>query len=235
MIFVNVLRRSVRIASKVYGTAVTCVALLVVFGTSAQGQVLHEAPPVLSATQLLPPDMLAGPLFQVDDRVPTDGYLGHFTLRSELGTFTVPSRDLLRIRIAELPAIQQLDETSKSETFMSGAASAAARPVEAAVNIVANPVGTAQSLPGGIARFFDRVEMGGKAIAQAATDSTKSGDKKAQETAQRVGDVTITALGSNRSGASWRNSSGLTRTRPIPCLPRSSRTWPGWPSRPVWG
>ena len=155
----------------------------------------YETPPILNAKQLLTPDMLAGPLFRVDDQVPTDGYMGHFTLRSDLGTFTVPSRDLLRFRIAELPAIQQLEQTSKSEVFLAGAANAAKRPVESAMNIVTDPVGTAQSLPAGIGRFFDRVELGATAIGQAATDSSKSGDQKAQETAQRVGDVTITALG----------------------------------------
>ena len=127
--------------------------------------------------------------------MPTDGYMGHFTLRSDLGTFTVSSRDLLRIRIEELSAIQQLDQTSKSEMFLAGAANAAARPIESVVNIVTDPAGTVQSLPAGIGRFFDRVELGGKSIVAAATDSSKSGDQRAQETAQRVGDVTITALG----------------------------------------
>jgi hypothetical protein len=139
--------------------------------------------------------LLAGPRFRVDDRVPTDGYMGQYTLRSEVGIFTVLSRDLLRIRIAELTAIEQLEATSKTDVFLSGAARAAERPVEAVVNIVTNPVGTVESLPSGISRFFDRVEVGAKAIAESAADTSKSSDQRAQETAQRVGDVTITALG----------------------------------------
>ena len=154
-----------------------------------------EAPPVLSAKYLLPPEMISGPLFRVDEQVPTDGFMGIFTLRSDLGTFTVPGRDLLKIRIAELSAIQQLEATSKTDTFLNAAGAAAARPVDAAVNIVTDPVGTLQALPGGISRFFNRVETGAQSIATAATDSSKSSDQRAQETAQRVGDATITALG----------------------------------------
>ena len=44
-----------------------------------------QTPPVLSARDLLPPEMLAGPLFRVDERAPTDGLVGHFTARSAAG------------------------------------------------------------------------------------------------------------------------------------------------------
>jgi hypothetical protein len=161
----------------------------------AEAQTPYETPPVLSARYLLPPDMLTGPLFQVDDRVPTDGYMGHFTLRSYLGTFQVAGRDLLKIRIAELPAIQQIDQMSKTDVFLGGMANAAARPVEAAVNIVENPVQTVESIPSGIGRFFDRVEMGAQSIIQSASSPTTTSQQKVEQTASRVGDVTITALG----------------------------------------
>ncbi len=155
----------------------------------------YQTPPVLSARYLLPSDMLAGALFHVDDRVPTDGYMGHFTLQSRLGTFTVVSRDLLKIRIAELPAIQQLDQMSQTDVFLSGMTNAAARPVEAAVNIVTNPVQTVESIPSGLGRFFDPVEAGAQSIYSAATDSSTTSQQKVEQTATRVGDVTITALG----------------------------------------
>ena len=80
---------------------------VVVGAPSVLAQPPFQVPPVLSARELLPRDMLAGPSLQVEDRVPTDGLLGHFTLRSGFGTFVTPGRELLRIRIAELAAIQQ--------------------------------------------------------------------------------------------------------------------------------
>ena len=144
---------------------------------------------------VLPPDMLAGPLFRVDDRVPTDGLLGHFTLRSSLGVFVTPGRELLRIRIAELPAIQHLESMSQTDVFLGAAANAAKKPIEAAENIIQNPVETVEAIPAGISRFFDRVELGAERITQAASDPTQGGQAKAQETAQRIGSATITALG----------------------------------------
>ena len=154
-----------------------------------------QAPPVLRASELLPPDLLAGPLFRVNDRVPTDGLLGHFTLRSSLGTFVAPGREVLRIRIAELPAIQHLESMSQTDVFLSAAGNAAAKPLEAAANIIQNPVQTVEAIPAGISRFFDRVELGAERIAQAASDPGQSEQAKAQETAQRIGSATITALG----------------------------------------
>jgi hypothetical protein len=56
-------------------------------------------------------------------------------------------------------------------------------------------VDTLQGIPAGVSRFFGRLEMGAKSIAQAASDSTKSEQQRTQEAAQRVGSATITALG----------------------------------------
>jgi hypothetical protein len=161
----------------------------------ASAQSAFEAPPVLSAKHLLPTDMISGPLFRVDDQVPTDGLRALFTLRSDLGTFTVPGQELLKVRIAELAAIKHLNAQSKTDVFLKAAGNAAARPVEAAAHIVSDPVGTAKAIPGGISRFMGRVAAGAETVAKGVTDSTKSTDEKAKETAQRVGDVTITALG----------------------------------------
>ena len=152
-------------------------------------------PPVLKAAFLLPPDMLSGPLFKVDDEVPTDGFMGHFTLRSELGTFVVVGRELLRIRIAELPAIQQLNNMSKSQVFLDALANATAKPIQSAANIITHPVQTVQNLPAGISRLFDRIELGAKKITQAADDPDKSDTQRAEDAMVHVGSAAITALG----------------------------------------
>jgi hypothetical protein len=164
-------------------------------GYAAAGEITYEKPPVVSAESLLPQDMLAGDLFSVDEKVPTDGYMAHFTLNSDLGTFDAPGQDLLKIRIEELPAIQHLDSMSKTKEFLSAAGKAAVKPVQSAVNMVTHPVETVKSLPSGLSRFFERVAMGAKSIAGAATDSDKTGGEKVADTASRVGDATITALG----------------------------------------
>ncbi len=171
------------------GTCVLAVA------RSVPAQPAFQAPPVLSARELLPPDMLVGTHFEVDDLVPTDGLLGHFTLRSGYGTFVAPGRELLRIRIAELSAIQQLEATSQTQVFLQAAGNAAARPVEAVASLVTDPVQTIQGIPSGISRFFDRIQLGTQRIVQAASDPTKTEQQRTQDAAQRIGSATITALG----------------------------------------
>lgn len=41
----------------------------------------YEMQPVLQASQLAPAELLKGARFQVDEKVPTDGFLARFTLR----------------------------------------------------------------------------------------------------------------------------------------------------------
>ena len=186
--------RTGRVWTALVAVAVVEMCLWVV-APAALAQPAFQAPPVLRARELLPPDMLAGPHFQVDDRVPTDGLLGHFTLRSGFGTFVVPGRELLRIRIAELPAIQHLEATSQTDVFLQAAGNAAAKPVDAVVSLVTDPEKTLQGIPSGISRFFDRVELGAQRVAQAASDPTKTEQQRTQEAASRIGSATITALG----------------------------------------
>jgi hypothetical protein len=59
--------------------------------------------------------------------------------RSDFGDFQVHGREMLRTRVAELAAIEQLEATSKTETFLKAAGSVGTRPVQAAANIVMSP------------------------------------------------------------------------------------------------
>jgi hypothetical protein len=200
---------------------------------AVRAQPASQAPPVLSARELLPPDMLAGPHFQVDDRVPTDGLLGHFTLRSGFGTFVAPGRELLRVRIAELPAIQHLEATSQTDVFLQAAGNAAAKPVEAVESLVTDPVGTIQGIPTGISRFFDRVELGAHRITQAASDPTKTEAQRTQEAAQRIGSATISALGFEQVRRHLAKGLGVDpyTTNPVLSQKLTDTAWVGFSGR----
>lgn len=65
----------------------------------------YEQQPVLKASQLAPAEWLKGARFQVDEMVPTNGFLARFTLRSDVGTFEAHGRGMLQIRVAELAAL----------------------------------------------------------------------------------------------------------------------------------
>ncbi len=163
--------------------------------TAAAGQAPFETPPVLKASDLAPKELLKGPRFQVDEKVPTSDLVARFSLRSDFGTFETHGREMLRVRVAELAALEQLEATSKTETFLKAAGNAAKRPVEAGVNIVMHPVETAKGIPSGLSRMFDRVKMGAKRITEAASESGKSDAEKAEEVTRRVGSVSVNVLG----------------------------------------
>jgi hypothetical protein len=154
-----------------------------------------EQPPVLKAGTLVPAALLKGARFQVDEQVPTSDLVAQFTLRSDFGTFRAHGREILRVRVAELGAIERLEATSKSETFLKAAGNAAVRPIESAGNILLNPVETAKGVPGGVSRFYDRMKMGAQHISEAASDPGKSNEEKAAEVSRRVGSVSVDVLG----------------------------------------
>jgi hypothetical protein len=134
---------------------------------SAQAGADFEKPPVLNVTQLVSAKLLTGKGFRVEEKVPTDGVMGTYTLIAnketfgkDAGTYQVRSREMLELRLAEIPAIIKLNETSKIGTFAKSMATTAAQPLESAGHMVMNPVDTVTGLPSGVGRLFDRVGSG---------------------------------------------------------------------------
>ena len=71
----------------------------------AQTDSNFEAPPILYARDLAPPILLNGNGFRVDNNVPTDGLTANFTIHTELGMLQAHGLEMLRIRVAEVPAM----------------------------------------------------------------------------------------------------------------------------------
>jgi len=163
--------------------------------TTARAQSGFEAEPVLKASDLVAPDLLKGPHFAVDDQVPVKGFLARFTLRSDYGTFQVHGIRMLQVRVKEVYALAQIDDMSKTKEFAAAAGKAIARPVTSTVNMVVHPVDTITGLPDGVGRLFDRIKLGGKAVVGAATATDTSSGQKVADVSQRVGAITVTALG----------------------------------------
>lgn len=91
-----------------------------------------EKPPVLHAKDLVPATLLGGKGFQVDDAVPTDGLTAIFALHTDLGTLQVHGIELLRIRVTEVPAMEELEHESKTKVFAQALARTGVEPVKAA-------------------------------------------------------------------------------------------------------
>ena len=137
----------------------------------------YEKPPVLPAKDIVPAPILAGKGYTIDAKVPTDGLLGRYTIRSAAGTFPAHGLEMLSVRVAELPAIQHLKGVRRDKVFLSAARNAAEKPVKAAVNIVTHPKETVQGLPAGIGRFFDRVQSGASRVVEAASNPGPDDDR----------------------------------------------------------
>ncbi len=145
-----------------------------------------EKPPVLEAKALVPKKLLTGKGVRIENKVPTDGVMGTFTIHADAdtyhenaGTYQVRGRELFTIRMGELPAIVKLEETSKTGTFVKSVAANAARPVKAAGHMIMNPVDTVTGLPSGVGRLFERVGTGAEQLWDASADSDQSGLKQA--------------------------------------------------------
>ena len=175
----------------------------------AQTQATYEAEPVLNAKDLATPDLLKGPHFTVDLKVPVKGFLERFTIRSTYGTFEANGLRMLPIRVNEVEAIAKLDELSRTKEFADAAGRAIARPVTSTVNMLVHPVDTITGFPDGVARLFDRIKLGSERVYQAATAPGQSGGERATEASKRVGMATITALGFEKERRDLAKSLGV--------------------------
>jgi hypothetical protein len=201
--------------------------------TLAHAQSPVETPPVLKASELAPPNLLKGPTFAVDDQVPIQGMLGHFTIRSDVGTFEAHGRELLRIRVGELHALGQLDRMSKSEEFLKAAGRAVARPVESTSQMLLHPVETAKGMPGGVERFFGRVELGAQTLTGAVSDPGQSSTQRAEDVTKRVGGLTADVFGYEAERRGLAKSLGVDpyTTNPVLAKQLNDMAWVAFSGR----
>jgi hypothetical protein len=193
----NVLQGSKQILDRCFAAECAVFLLLLTLHDSAFAQQRNfESPPILKAQQLAPATLLNGNGFHVDDDVPTDSLTANFTIHTDVGTLQAHGLEMLKIRVAEVPAMIELQDTSKTGVFAKSVATNAVRPVAAAGQMILNPVETVKGLPGGVSRFFGRVGLAGQKIAEAATEPEEaSGGEKTVEVGKRVGQTTRDVFG----------------------------------------
>lgn len=157
------------------GVVLTASLMLgVAFGVAAWAQAPFETPPVFTASNLAPANLLAGQGFKVDSQVPVEGFLDRFTIRADVGLFEAHGRSVLTIRVGEVKALQRLKAVSDTEEYLKAVGQAGARPILSAVNMLAHPVDTITGLPSGVERMFGRVGLGVQTIWAAAHDPGQS-------------------------------------------------------------
>jgi hypothetical protein len=187
----------------------TAVILIGSAVTQAQAPSGYETEPVLNAKDLAADDVLKGPHFSVDPKVPVRGFIERFTIHSPYGTFQANGQRMLPIRVNEVEALAKLDDLNKTKEFAEAAGKAIARPVTSTVNMLVHPVDTITGFPDGVARLFGRIKLGTERVVQAATAPDQSGGERAAEASKRVGMATITALGFEKERRDLAKSLGV--------------------------
>lgn len=162
-----------------------------------------EKPPVVKAIDLTPAELLKGADYTIEPNVPTDGYFGQFVINTQWGSLPVHGVELLKIRISELPALQELKDISKTEVFAKAAATAATKPIKSLQNVAEDPVGTVKGIPSGVGRFFKRTAKAvGKGV-DAIKDKDSKDDNQTQEKSSSAGEGVKEISGYNRILRTW--------------------------------
>jgi hypothetical protein len=136
----------------------------------------YEPPPVQSASKILPPALLSGPRFKIEDAVPTDGFMPRFTIKSDFGEYVVDGHEMVAVRVQEIAALDKLEEISKTDAFASAMGQSAKKTGQAVVNVATNPVETAAGVPKGVGRLFKGVGKSAKKAGDSAVDEVKGDD-----------------------------------------------------------
>src|SRR6266498_4753071 len=116
----------------------------------------YESVPVLSASKILPPELLAGPNHHVQERVVNDGLLNTYTIDSKFGQFKAVSTALLRERIQEINAMAQMDKLKGTKEYGTAVKESALSAMVAAKDMVFQPVSTLKTAASGVAVAFRR-------------------------------------------------------------------------------
>ena len=138
---------------------VSALMLLLPLGTffPALAQQPYENPAVLSASKILPPELLSVPNFGVPERVTNDGYLNIYQIDSRFGTFTAVSTAMLRKRIGEINAMVVMEKIQGSKEYVDSIKEAGLDAMTSAMSLVINPVKTVSGAVQGLGAAFERV------------------------------------------------------------------------------
>ena len=167
------------------------IATALVASLHAQVPATYETGVMLQASDLLPANLLRGTSYRVRGQVPTDGYMAHFTIDSDFGTFTAIGVPEAMRRISEAEGIHKLVETSKGDLFAEGVKRSVEQPIDAVKHIVKNPVESVKQAPKTVGHFFVKVGSGiGRGVTRTVDhveESVKKDDRDAGQVAANAG------------------------------------------------
>jgi hypothetical protein len=116
----------------------------------------YEVAPVLSASKILPAELLSGPNHRVHERVTNDGFMNTYRIDSKFGNMTAVSTALLRKRIGEINAMAVMDKLKGTKEYAAAIKDSALSTMVAAKDLVVQPVKTVTEVVSGVGLAFRR-------------------------------------------------------------------------------
>jgi hypothetical protein len=156
----------------------------------------YETAVILKASDLLPAEQLQGSCHRVREQVATDGFMAHFEIDTDFGTFEAVGVPQVRNRIVETEAIRKLVNTSKSDLFAEGMKRSIEQPIDAVKNIVTRPVESVKQAPKTVGHFFSKV---GASIGRGVEKVKKENEEGKTPSAEKVGSVAKNAAGFDKA------------------------------------
>jgi hypothetical protein len=120
----------------------------------------YEAAPVLSASKILPPELLSGPNHRVQEKVANDGYLNTYQIDSKFGTFPAVSTAVLRKRIGEINAMVVMEKVQGSKEYLDSIKEGGLDAMTSALSLMTKPVQTISGAVQGLGAAFSRAGEG---------------------------------------------------------------------------
>lgn len=113
--------------------------------------------PPRKAQDLFPAEVLKGDHFELLDPLTPDGQTYRYAIHSAFGEFEAYGEDMLRMRILEIRALQELASISQAEAFGSGILTTVFSPFTFLWNLATRPGETVAGIPEGLSRSVTRM------------------------------------------------------------------------------
>ncbi|MFL6529766.1 MAG: hypothetical protein ACJ8KX_04800 [Chthoniobacterales bacterium] len=123
---------------------------------------------------------MQGPHYRIREEVTTSDGANQYFIDSDYGIFQADGNEMLMRRIKEVYAIANLKDVSKTEEFTKSLVAAAKSPLNAAKNIVKDPVKAVSNVPKGVMKFMGKAGNAVKGIGKKSSGPDPEGSKAEQ-------------------------------------------------------
>ena len=169
-----------------------------------------EAEPTLPTPEIAPPPLaLSGAGYTVNSPTQVKNFLGQFSIQSDWGGIDAAGGVLLAIRIAEMPALAELDKVTHTQVFAKAIADSASKTINGVVRVASDPVGTITGIPAGVGRLFTRTVNTVSNAASTISATAKGDAGGANVSGDVVTDYAKEFAGLNRARRALAKSAGI--------------------------